>query len=83
MKGMKGKLYGEMSAFIGEFEDCPQLDAAIKRTGKTMPDFKTSVIEIDGEKDLDNIELNFPFSSCKLVKELENLMNSASKGRPQ
>lgn len=62
LKGLKGRLYGEMSAYTGKFENCPQLDSIIKKGGERV---ETSAIEIQAESSLSDVELRYPFPSCK------------------
>lgn len=65
LKGLKGKLHGEMYSYVGEYENCPQLDSLIKRDGKTV---KTSAIAIQAEDNLSGLELRYSFPSCKKVR---------------
>lgn len=65
LNGLKGKLYGEMNTYIGEFENCPKLESIIKKTGRSMTEIKTSVVEIQATNDVYNVELKYPFPSCK------------------
>lgn len=69
LKGLRGPLYGAMFTYIGEFENCPKLDAAIRRTGIDAPELRTPSIAIEAEKDLFDVELKYPFPGCKKSKE--------------
>ncbi len=62
LKGLKGKLHGEMYSYVGEFENCPQLDSILKKTGQTV---QTPVLEVPAETDLSDVELKYPFPGCK------------------
>jgi hypothetical protein len=65
LKGLKGSLYGEMYSYIGEFENCPQLESVIRETGRANPDIRTSTVEIQAENNLYDVELKYPFPGCK------------------
>lgn len=69
LKGSNGKLWGEMSTYVGAFEKCPELEKIIKKTGETHTTVKTDEIEIDGNSDLENVKLTFPFPSCTKAKD--------------
>lgn len=69
LKGLKGQLYGAMYTYVGEFENCPKLNNAIKATGQDVPELKTPFIDVQAEKDLYDIKLKFPFPGCKKAKE--------------
>ena len=62
LKDLKGKLHGEMYSYVGEFENCPQLDAILKKTGQSV---QTPVVEIAAETNLSDVELRYPFPGCK------------------
>ena len=68
LKGSKGQLYGEMYTYIGEFENCAKLEAAIKKTGRDNAEMKTPALEIQAENNLYNVELKYPFPGCKKAK---------------
>jgi hypothetical protein len=53
-----------MYAYIGEFRDCPQLDAAIKQTRDQVAELKTPAIMVKAERDLNDVEFRFPFPGC-------------------
>jgi hypothetical protein len=72
LKGLKGKLCGEMYGYVGEFEKCPKLEAIIKKTGQDHADIRTDVHEIQAETDLDNLELRYPFPGCKKAPGFDN-----------
>lgn len=69
LKGMRGELYGEMYTYVGEFENCPKLDAVIKKMGGSgVPDIRTPALKIRADADLFDVELKYPFPSCKKAK---------------
>lgn len=70
LKGLKGSLQGQMYTYIGEFENCPKLDALIKKTssGNSSAELKTPELLIATETNLDDLELRFSFPSCKKAK---------------
>jgi hypothetical protein len=68
LKGAKGRLSGEMNTFLGEFENCPQLDRLIKKTGKSFVEMRTPALEILSETSGSGVVLKFPFPSCKKAK---------------
>jgi hypothetical protein len=68
LKGLQGELYGEMYTYEGEFENCPKLDAVIKKTGVRAPDIKTPVMKIRADGDLYDVELKYPFPGCRKAK---------------
>jgi len=68
LKGLKGKLFGGMYVYEGKFENCPKLEALIKKTRSSMEEIKTSAIEIQAERDLYDVELKYPFPGCKKAK---------------
>lgn len=69
IKGSRGWLYGSMYTYLGEFENCPQLDRLIKQTGESAPEMKTPPIEIRAETSIYGVQLRFPFPACKKKKE--------------
>jgi hypothetical protein len=68
LKGQKGILFGLMSAYVGMYEKCPQLDNLIKAKGESLQHIETPVIQIEAISDRSEIEFKFPFSSCKKAK---------------
>ncbi|HEX8634307.1 MAG TPA: hypothetical protein VF703_09180 [Pyrinomonadaceae bacterium] len=65
LKGVEGELSGRMYAYSGEFEDCPKLEALIKKAPNTLAEIKSSVVKIQGESDLTDVELKYSFPLCK------------------
>jgi hypothetical protein len=68
LKGQKGSLYGSMFTYLGEFENCPALESAIRKTGDTNANLKTPTVEIQGDNSLYGVELRYPFPGCKKAK---------------
>lgn len=68
-KGQKGKLFASMISYVGQYQDCPKLDNLIRAKGDSVQHVETNILEIDAEKDLENVILKFPFPSCKKAKK--------------
>lgn len=68
LKGLKGQLHGEMYAYIGEFENCPKLEAAIRKNGGTMSSIQTTPTAIFAENNLYDVELKLAYPGCKKAK---------------
>jgi hypothetical protein len=68
LKGQKGNIYGSMYAYVGQFENCPRLDSAIKKTGRDNAELTTPSVEIQADNNLYGVELRFPFPGCKKAK---------------
>lgn len=70
LKGLKGKLFGSMFTYSGEYENCPKLEKLIKESGqKTTYTAQTNQVEIEAENNIVNVELRFPFPSCRKSKD--------------
>jgi hypothetical protein len=69
LKGQKGILFGSLSRYLSDEDDCPVLDEIIKARGKSSGDVETSVIQIEANDNLNEVELKFPFPSCKKAKK--------------
>jgi hypothetical protein len=69
LKGLKGHLNGTMYTYVGEFENCPEIEKAIKQGGKDNADLKTPSLQIIAESDLYDVELKYSFPSCKKRKD--------------
>jgi hypothetical protein len=67
LKGLEGELYGDMYAYTGKFENCPKLDAIIKKAGGST-NVKSTVLKIQAMNDLSDVELRYPFPGCKKAK---------------
>jgi hypothetical protein len=57
-----------MLTYIGESEDCPKFESIIKKTGRDVAELRTPAIEINATSNLYNVELKYPFPSCKKTK---------------
>ncbi|HMM78855.1 MAG TPA: hypothetical protein PKC65_02415 [Pyrinomonadaceae bacterium] len=69
IKGVKGSIVGTLITYSGKYENCPKLEAAIKASGSSVPTLETTEIKVDPITDLSEIELRFPFPSCKRAKD--------------
>ncbi|MDQ4120803.1 MAG: carboxypeptidase regulatory-like domain-containing protein [Acidobacteriota bacterium] len=70
LKGLTGELFGEMTIYKSDYENCPETAKLIKVEGqKTWEDVKTEALNFTAEKNLYNIELKIRFPSCKKSKE--------------
>jgi hypothetical protein len=70
LQGLEGELYGEMYTYSGEFENCPKLEAIVKKAGGST-EIKSTVLKIRAASDLSNVELRYSFPGCKKAKEPE------------
>ena len=68
VNGANGSLFGEMITYVGDFENCPKLDRLIKQSGTDVPEIRTTPVEIRATGNVYNVELKFPFPSCKKAK---------------
>jgi protocatechuate 3,4-dioxygenase beta subunit len=68
LKGQKGKLFGSMNTYVGEYENCSKLDKLIRAEGNSVEDIETPSISIEAINNLSGFELKFPFPSCKKAK---------------
>ncbi len=68
-KGAKGILFGEDYVYKSQFEGCANKTEILKRVGKESKEVKTNEIEIDGDKNLTEVKLTFPFPHCAKAKE--------------
>ena len=67
LKGLKGKVYGEVFAYSGKYENCPKLEELLKNTPR-VASIRTNAIEIQGDNNLAASELRYPFPACKKAK---------------
>lgn len=67
LKGLQGELYGDLYTYLSEYENCPQLDAIVKKEGG-RGDVKTPALKIRTDADLFDVELKYPFPGCKKAK---------------
>lgn len=68
-KGQKGRLFAELGAYVGLYENCPKLDKLVKAKGGSYQDLETNAVIFDSSKHLKEIVLKFPFPGCKKAKE--------------
>ena len=69
LKGQKGRLYGTVMTYPGEYLNCPKLEKLIpKKDGINIVEVKTPIILIDAKTDQTGLELIFPFPSCKKAR---------------
>lgn len=68
LKGLKGKLYGRLYTYIGEFENCPKLESIIRQTGRSNAEIKTPSIDIQADNNVYEVKLALPFPSCEKAK---------------
>jgi hypothetical protein len=69
LKGLKGQLYGAMYSYLGKFENCPNLDKAIKETGRLVAELKTPLLQVVAESNQYDVELRYSFPGCKKARE--------------
>jgi hypothetical protein len=65
LKRLRGELYGTMYTYVGEFENCPKLDAIIKKSGEDATDLSTPAVKVQADADLYDVELRYAFPGCK------------------
>jgi hypothetical protein len=65
LKGLRGEVNGEMMVYSGEFENCPKLEALIRKSGEHMPEMRTPALKFQADADTFDVELKFPFPWCK------------------
>lgn len=69
LKGLKGQLYGTMNAYVGVVQHCPKLVQAIRESGSDTTDLKTPPLHLTTERNQYDVELKYPFPSCKKTTE--------------
>lgn len=69
LKGLEGTLYAEVVAYVGEYEDCPKLEALIKQSGRDVAIIRTNIVAIRAEDNVTNVELRYSFPSCKKARQ--------------
>ena len=69
LKGQKGQLFGTRDIYIGVVKHCPKLVQALKESGRDTMEMKTLPLNLTAETNQYDVELKFPFPSCK--KETE------------
>jgi hypothetical protein len=68
LKGFEGELYSEMYAYSGKFENCPKIEALIKKAGGST-EIKSTVLKIRAASALSDVELKYPFPGCQKAKD--------------
>ena len=68
VQGANGSLYGWMYSYVGKYQNCPQLDNLVKKAGNDVPAIKTAPMELRATTNMYEVELKFPFPSCKEAK---------------
>lgn len=68
LKGLRGELYGVMYTYAGEFENCPKLEAIIKKAGELTPEVNTPAVKVQADADLYDLELKYKFPGCRKAK---------------
>ena len=64
LEGSKGIVRGYMYTYSGEFENCPKLEALIK----VHQDIVTNSVNVELNRDHEDLEVMFPFPQCKKAK---------------
>ena len=66
LKGLKGKVFGEVMLDDREFRQCPEIVRSLKTKREIgWRSQQTDGVEIQVQPNVDNIELSLPFASCK------------------
>ena len=68
VQGANGFLFASMSAYAGEYENCPELERLIKQASSDDPEIRTLPVEIRATTNRYEVELKFPFPSCKKAR---------------
>ncbi|HLL74518.1 MAG TPA: hypothetical protein VK421_04585, partial [Pyrinomonadaceae bacterium] len=71
LKGLKGQLHGQMVAYYGKFENCPKLEASLKKQIARDYALKTPALALSADADLRDVELRYPFPSCQKERDQE------------
>lgn len=69
LKGKSGVLRGIFYSFLGDDEICPEIKELLKPKGNGIQGLETNRFEIAATENVTEIELKFPFSSCKKAKQ--------------
>lgn len=67
LKGLKGRLQGQMYSASNDLKSCPKLEAVMKEAGD-WPVVKTAALALSGDADLRDVEFRFPFPYCHKTK---------------
>ena len=69
LKGSEGELYGEILTFPGQYEDCPKLEAILRKMGaERTTEVRTPALKFKADANLFDVELKFPFPLCRKAK---------------
>ena len=63
-KGLKGKLYSRMPAYVGRFENCPEYDELVRKTVDGRGEISTDAIDIRADENLSEIKLKYSVPYC-------------------
>lgn len=69
LKGHPGRLYGQLTTYSGEYENCPKLESIIRKLGNSVVEVQTPAVEIRTDENVYGVELKFPFPGCKKSEE--------------
>lgn len=68
LMGKAGVLRGIFYSFLGSHKDCPKVDELLKQKGDKIQGLETNRFEIAAAKNINGIELKFPFPKCEEAK---------------
>jgi len=69
LRGLTGELAAEQWLLEGLFENCPTVDELIKNSGRNNVTVKTNTINLGVDHNFFDLELVFPFPTCKKKEE--------------
>ena len=69
VKGVKGVILSDVFVSLDSYENCPKLDALIRESGNNFTSIKSSQVTIEGDRDIFDLIIKFPFPACKRKKE--------------
>jgi hypothetical protein len=64
LQRLKGRLYGFMYTYSGEYVNCPRLEELLKAKGGRVPEIETEPIDLEITADAQGLKLIFPFPYC-------------------
>jgi hypothetical protein len=64
LKGLKGKLYSELFAYPGKYENCPRIEELLQSAERGSI-LRTNVIDVQADANVSNAVLRYPFPDCK------------------
>lgn len=68
-KGQSGVLRSSIFSYVGEYKNCPEIDALVRQKGDLVQQIDTIDVNIDANESLNNVALKFPFSKCEEAKD--------------